>query len=154
MPRTKRFESSAPYRRDRRGRHGSAACLAVGLSLLAANARAILTVSPGSVQIDQTCTSELITATVTFAAPLDSDRLGTIEFAGLPAGVTTIPAIVTYSIAAHSASATATFRFGGWPVAAAGATYPIGLRDTPLPSAGTTSECFGRSVRAEGRSSA
>jgi hypothetical protein len=103
------------------------ALFAVG-ALTAGQALAQISAAPASVSIFPTQTSALVTLTI---SNITGGSPGThaIAFGGLPAGVSTVPASVTYAFPATlPGSATTTFQFQATAAASPG-TYTITMQD-------------------------
>ena len=99
-------------------------------------ALAVITPNPPTISGFPTQTTPSINLDITWATTASSSGTGTITFAGIPPGVTTVPPTVTYPYAVNSTSATTSFQFAIGASTVPG-TYPITMRDASPNNAGT-----------------
>jgi len=97
---------------------------------------AVITPNPATVSGFPGQTTPSINLSLTWAATASGGGTATIVVAGQPAGVTTVPATVTYAYAGGSTSASTSFQFAIGATTPPG-TYPVTLRDTSVNAAGS-----------------
>jgi hypothetical protein len=113
--------------------------VSVIVTLLAAStALATITSVPTSITVLKGQNSGVVTLNIAFAAA-QPPGTRTLRFTGLPSGVTTLPASVTFTMIANSSTATTTFQYVATTAAPVGTTT-VTITDptTASPSAGTT----------------
>lgn len=111
---------------------------AIVIALVAASAHATIVANPATITVTQGQTSGIVTLTVT-VTPTPPPSARQLRFAGLPAGVTTVPATVSVTTGANTGTGSTTFQYSATTAAATG-TYTVTISDptTASPSAGTT----------------
>jgi len=103
--------------------------------LVAAAAHGAVTATPSSVSAFPGQTTQPITLNLTFGP--SAGGIGVISTSGMPAGTTTVPAIITYNAPAGATSASTSFSFAVGAATIPG-TYIVTLTDTSNAAGATT----------------